>query len=459
MKNICLLTITLLFSFPSFGQKKFSRQQVLEDLQYLRESLEEAHYNLYAYTTEDAFDQNLERVKSSITQDSLSLLEITSLYQAVISKANNGHTEIWFPGSSYGEYAYAGGTLFPMELAFEDHKALVRRNLSENDEIEIGSELLSINNQPIDEILDNIYPQISAERLYFKHAKIELFSFPRLYWQVFGQVKDFEVEIRQNGQIHKYQLNSVSVIEGFEMKRNEIFYGTREFKFLDGAAYLQPGNFSGDKQEYQSFIDSSFMEINKNNLPYLIIDLRNNLGGDDPFSDYLVSYIADRPFKWHSEFTLRTSAILKEHVREKYDTTTAYSQSILNHEDGSIFPFVYEEYNPQPEEKRYSGKTYVLVNRQSHSQSTVTAAQIQDYGFATIVGEETGECPSLYASQYSFLLPKTGIEVKLSKGYIVRVNGSKKPEGVLPDIYIKDHLLDEKDEILEGLLKQINSKQ
>ena len=458
MNNIGLLAAVVFFSFTSFGQKKFSHQEVLEDLQYLRNSLEEAHYNLFAYTTEDAFNQNFEIVKSSIGQDSLSLLEVTSLYQKVISKANNGHTEIWFPGSSYGEYAYAGGTLFPLELAFEDHKVLVRKNLSDNNEIKIGSELLSINNQPITEILDKIYPQVSAERLYFKLAKIELFSFPRLYWQVFGEVTDFEVQIRQDEQIQKYELNSISVIEGFETKRNEVFSNTRELRFLDETAYLKPGNFGGEEQKYQHFIDSSFNEINKFNLPVLIIDLRNNTGGDDPFSDYLVSYIADRPFKWHSEFTLKTSAILKQHVRENYDTTIAYWQSILNHEDGSIFPFEYEEYNPQPEEIRYSGKVYVLVNRQSHSQSAVTAAQIQDYGFATIVGEETGDFPSLYASQYSYNLPVTGIEVKLSKGYIVRVNGSKKAEGVIPDIYIKDHLLDENDEILEGLLELLEDK-
>ena len=451
-----LLAIVVFFSSTSFGQKKFSHQEVLEDLEYLRNSLEEAHYNLFAYTTEAAFNQNFEVVKSSIGQDSLSLLEVTSLYQKVISKANNGHTEIWFPGSSYGDYAYAGGTLFPLELAFEDHKVLVRKNLSDNQEIKIGAELLSINKQPISEILDKIYPQISAERLYLKRAKIELFSFPRLYWQVYGKVADFEVQIRQDEQIQNYRLNSIPLIEGFEMKRNEVFSNTRELKFLDKAAYLKPGNFGGEEQKYQDFIDSSFSEINKNNLPFLIIDLRNNTGGDDSFSDYLVSYIADRPFKWHSEFTLKTSAILKQHVRENYDTTIAYWQRILDHEDGSIFPVAYEAYTPQTEEIRYSGKVYVLVNRQSHSQSAVTAAQIQDYGFATIVGEETGDFPSLYASRYSYKLPITGIEVMLSKGYIVRVNGSKKAEGVIPDIYIKDHLLDDKDEILEGLLKALN---
>lgn len=455
MKNTFIIIISLLCTLPAFGQKKFSEQEVIEDLQFLRKSLEEAHYSLYTYTTKKAFSQNFENLKSSVTKDSLTLLETTSLFQAVISKANNGHTEIPFPVTAYIEYAYSGGTLLPLEIAFENGKALIRKNWSDNNALERGAEVIRINNQYLDDVLRKIYPLISAERHYFKLAKIELISFPRLYWQAFGEQKEFEIEIQNKGTIEKHKIKAIAVIEGYEMKRNEIYYEKSELQFLNDAAYLKPGNFSGNQQDYRGFIDSSFVEINSKNLPNLIIDLRNNLGGDDSFSDYLVSYIADIPFRWNSEFTLKTSSILKAHVQKNYDTTNPFWQSVLTHADGSIYPYEFEEYNPQPKEKRYSGEVYVLVNRQSHSQSAVTAAQIQDYKFATIVGEETGDSPSLFASQYGYTLPHTGIEVKIAKGYIVRVNGSKKPEGVIPEIFIKDHLLDDHDEILNGLLKKI----
>lgn len=130
---------------------------------------------------------------------------------------------------------------------------------------------------------------------------------------------------------------------------------------------------------------------------------------------------------------------------------------MLNHKDGEIYQYDFDPYRPQPERKRFTGEVYVLVNRQSHSQAAVTAAQIQDNGFGIIVGEETGDYPSLYASVFRYPLPNTGISVQVSKGYIERVNGSTAAEGVIPDIFIKDHLLDEKDEILEGLLMKINS--
>ncbi len=458
MRSTTIFIFFILSSLLSLGQSnsEFSKDEVLEDLKYLYESLQEAHYNLYAYITEKEFDSVYRQVRKEVTKDSLNLLEATTIFQHLISTVNNGHTEITFPGQSYGEYAYAGGTIFPLEIAFEYDKPLVRKNWSSNDSIKIGSEVLSIDGKPISEILQKIYPQISAERSYFKNTKIELYSFPRYYWQVFGRQDNYEIEIQADGIVKTYTLKSVSVIDGYEMKRTEVISAAMKLNFIGTNAYINPGGFGGNEEKYRQFIDSAFVVIKERNSKNLIVDLRNNPGGDDAFSDYLVSYFADKPFKWNSSFTLKTSAFLKEHVRQNNDTTLVYFQKILSHKDGEIYPYKFEAYQPQPIEKRYDRKVYVLVNRQSHSQSTVTAAQIQDYKFATIVGEETGDYPSLYASVFQYNLPITKISVQVSKGYLVRVNGSTKEEGVIPDIFIKDHLLDEEDEILEELLKIID---
>lgn len=457
--NRLLILLTLLFPFQSLAQSndsKFTKNEVLEDLDYLYHSLQEAHYNLYAYVSKEEFAANYQTVRAAITQDALNELEVINAFQQLISAANNGHTEISFPINAYRSYAVNGGTLFPLEIAFEDGACLIRKNFSDYPKLPIGAEIISINGLAMNSILARIYPQISAERPYFKNAKIEVYSFPRCYWQVFGQQDHFDIELRDDNQtVQKYSLSAVSLIEGYELKRSEVLNAQMSLRFYDAAAYLNPGNFSGDESNYQSFIDSAFTIINQRQSKNLIIDLRNNQGGDDPFSDYLVAYLADQPFKWHSTFTLKTSAPLKAHTRQHNDTTATYFQNILSHQDGEIYDYTFEPYPPQAENKRFKGQVYVLVNRQSHSQSALTAAQIQDYQWGTIVGEETGDFPTLYASQFQYLLPHTGIPVKVSKGYMVRVNGSEKQEGVIPDIFIRDHLLDENDEILEALLRQL----
>lgn len=451
--------LLLLIAFNARAQAdnpSFSQNQVEADLAYLYDALKEAHYNLFAYAGEKEAEAAFRNARASLSKDSLSLLEATNLLQRFVATFRNGHTEIDFPAASYRDYAFSGGTLFPLELAFEEGKSLVRKNYSGNGAIPIGSEVVRINGAPISEILSGIYPQVSAERPYFRDARIEMYSFPRLYWQVYGPQDAFNVQIRTQGSDTTVTLPAVDLIEGYEMKRDEVLNASLKLEFIGPAAVLNPGNFGGDEMKYRQFVDSAFAAIARQGSKHLVIDLRNNPGGNDSFSDYLVSYLADQPFRWNARFSLKSSRLLKEHTRQHNDTTTAYSQSILHHKNGETYPFDFGLQSPKPEAQRYKGQVYVLVNRQTYSQAAVTAAQIQDYGFGTLVGEETGEYPTLYASQFQFTLPHTGIGVRVSKGYIVRVNGREEKEGVIPDLIIKDHLLDEKDEIMEGVLQKID---
>ncbi|MEE4245078.1 MAG: S41 family peptidase [Kangiellaceae bacterium] len=435
--------------------KTFTPQQVNQDFDVLYQSLIDTHYNPFAYISEADFRTKYLSIKAKLNKPEFTLLETTTLFQQLTAAIKNGHTHVQFPVTTYMEYAEAGGSLFPLELAFEDGKAYVRANHSNNNQIMIGSELLTINGQAIDNILANIYPQISAERHYFANAILEAFTFPRYYWYAMGPQDSFDVELKTNGILTKYSLKAVPVMDGFEAKKDEILGSQPTVKFYGNTAYLNPGAFSGNEKKYQAFIDSAFAEINAKQSVNLIIDLKNNSGGNDSFSDYMVAYIADKPFQWSSNFYLRTSARLKKHTKANRDLTNPFWQSAIDNKDGEQYLYKFDDVQPVAEDKRYKGNVYVLVNRQSHSQSSVTAAQLQDYGWATIVGEETGDYPTLYASQFEYALPSTGIVVKISKGYIVRVNGSKKAEGVMPDIRIEDHLLDKNDEVLKGLLNQL----
>jgi hypothetical protein len=134
-KEFMLSIFAFILTTGSIFAQSFDKKSIASDLEFLRQSLEQTHYDLYAYTTEQAFDEVYQEVKGSIAQDSLSLLEATSLFQRLISAVNNGHTEISFPGQSYAEYAYAGVNgstaargVMP-DIFIKDHL------LDENDEI------------------------------------------------------------------------------------------------------------------------------------------------------------------------------------------------------------------------------------------------------------------------------------------------------------------------------------
>ncbi|MFK7806770.1 MAG: S41 family peptidase, partial [Saprospiraceae bacterium] len=420
--NLILIVISLVLTPAVLFSQNFDKKSIIEDLDFLYQSLENTHYDLYTYTSKKEFTNNYLEIKKSVIQDSLSLLQATSLFQQVISKANTGHAEIDFPITSYRNYAMNGGTVFPLEIAIEDGKAYIRKNYSGNDMLKEGQQIAAIADIKIEKIIETIHSHLSAETPYFKNAKLEFWSFPRLYWQIYGKKDSFKISIKRGEHTIDIETDAIDLINGFETKRNDIINPNRFFKIYTNAAYIKPGNFSGDEEEYKIFIDSVFAEINIKNNNTLIIDLRNNTGGHNEFSDYLVSFFANKPFKWNSKFTLKTSKILKEQTRLNGDTTDIYFKEILERRNGEIYEYPFENYEPQDKSKRFSGKTYILINRHSYSMAAVTAAMIQDYNFATIAGEPTGDFPTLLASQFQYNLPNTDVVVKVPKGYIVRPN-------------------------------------
>ncbi|MCP2045411.1 S41 family peptidase [Pontibacter sp. HSC-36F09] len=441
---------------------KFAATDVKADMVYAYETLQKAHFNLFAYVSKRDYDAAYNDLLNSIRKDSLSMLETTMLMQRLLAIGNVGHCEVDFPAGSYIAYATQGGTVFPLELAFEDGKAFVRKSYVPDFSIKAGDQLLQLNGKPIKKIQAAIHPYLSAERPYFKDAKLEFWSFPRYYWAVFGQQEKFKVKVKQaSGKRSTHTLDAMTVM-GYEASRGgEILKSERTFKCKEDVAYLHPGPFSSPEPDgeaqFKAFVDSAFADINTRQARYLILDLRNNAGGHNTFSDYLIAYFADKPFRWFSDFTVKTSEVLKKQTRKEYPDAIPdeYTRQILENPDGTTFAYAQTMQQPMPEDRRFKGKVYVLVNRQSYSMAAVSGALIQDYGFGEIVGEETGDTPTLYAAQFSFQLPRTSVELKVPKGYIVRPNGDEKLAGLIPDHLVRDHLLDEEDEVLRYTLENL----
>ena len=467
MKLARQLVFLLVAIFPfgtqaQTGGVKFSPVDVQADMTYAYETLQKAHYNLYAYVSKQEYDAAYQKLLTSVGQDSLSTLETTMLMQRLLAIGNVGHSEVDFAASSYIAYAMQGGTLFPLELAFEDGKTYVRKSYTPDSTVKAGDQLLRLNGRPIRKLQTAIHPYLSAERPYFKDAKLEFWSFPRYYWAVFGEKPSFKVKVRNAAGRKKTLTIPAITVMAYEASRGgEILKNERSFRYIDGVAYLHPGPFSSPdtdgEAQFKTFVDSAFADINARQTRYLIVDLRNNAGGHNSFSDHLIAYFADKPFRWFSDFTIRTSEVLKAQTKKKYPGAIpdAFTRNMLEVPDGETFAYEQTMQQPMPDSQRFQGKVYVLVNRQSYSMAAVSAALIQDYGFGEIVGEETGDTPTLYAAQFSFQLPRTSVEVKVPKGYIVRPNGDEKLAGVIPDHLVRDHLLDAEDEVLRYTLEKL----
>ena len=208
-----------------------------------------------------------------------------------------------------------------------------------------------------------------------------------------------------------------------------------------GVAYLRPGPFyaAGEDETletFEAFVDGAFREFIAADAQDLVIDLRDNPGGDNSFSDPMIAWFADEPFRFASRFEVkastRTRIVLGELAAKWPDGVSARMlEKMEKHKDGETFEFDIPKVTPR--EPGFSGRIWALVNRHTYSNGTTVAAIIQDYGFGTVLGEETADLPTSYASSAQLTLPETGIAVTYPKAYFVRPSGDETPRGVVPD--------------------------
>ena len=473
MKKISSLIFICLTSFifeTKAQTTAHSAQEIKEDLEYLFKNLEESHYNLFDHTSKKKFTKAFKQAKHSL-KDSMNTIDAYRVIQPLIALDKNGHCQATFPVEQYMQYFSSEGTLFPLKLCVRNQKVYVTHQFSKQEKIEVGDQILSINGRPIKDILNEIYTYISGETEYFKDTYLELITFPRIYWLVFGECSNFVVNYKDKDSRIKDVLISSIAVNDFEEKNAgfpEPIENNRFFKFIDEIAYFKTGPFSkinptdehdaSNPEKFHQLVDSIFAELKSKKTTHLILDLRNNSGGHNSFSDYLISYFADKKLRFTNEFMVRTSKITKSYWQDVTDPSAeALKKEILNRPDGDRFenelPWVY----PREDSMRFSGKLIVLVNRYDYSQAVNAAAIIQDYGFGILVGEETADCASFYASSHTFELPNTGLKIQYPKAYFTRPNGDKTPRGVIPDHLIENNIHTSDDEILEFALELIRA--
>jgi len=455
------------------SQKEYSTQEVKDDLEYLKDAMEASNYNFYALTSKTIMDGEYTNIMNSI-EDSLSSLQVFRLFQPYVASAGMSHCYMDYPWKEYGTYRKQGGSVFPLRLFFNDGKVLVRANFSQNTQIEKNDKILMFNGEPIQMLLNEMHRFISGPTTYFKNSQIEQKEFARLFWFFFDNQETFALKIRKkDGQELDLLIPSIKGQEFEQKMRKEesLLRVKRAFSLIDNIAYIRPGHFLNDipfdpsnpalmdNAEFCHFTDSAFTYFHEMNAKSLIIDLRYNPGGDNSFSDYMISYFADKPFWFTSKFSVKTSLITKDCFR-KLDVYEhqELKEKILTKENGTFFDLQLKEINPHPDSIRFNGEVYVIINRYSYSNTSSVASIIQDYKFGEIIGEETAEVVSSYGGAHTFKLPNTKWEVVYPKALGVRPNGDTSQRGVIPDYPFDENILTEKDEVLEYTLRLIEDK-
>jgi hypothetical protein len=452
-------------------------QHIREDFAALYSGLQSAHANLYANRSAADYDRRYHQTLATFTAP-MRRFDVQLAFQRFAAFGKVAHARIDFPVSAYEAFRGAGGRSFPIYPRIVDGVAYVGENYAADPRIRAGDEIVSINGEPMATWLERTAAHISADTPYIAHS-LQEFTFPRDLWAAVGEVDRFDLVLGRDGEVFDVTIQATTqeaqraAADGLPATF-ALDSSARSYRMLDDRlAYLQPGPFYNvenlaepwNNAAFVAFIDQAFEHFIGEGAEALIIDLRQNPGGDAAFSDVMLAWLADRPFRFCAEFLIRSSdeAAASNAARLAADPDGAGSVSDLfarrfaGVPRGEMFAFDVPYAHPR-EGRRFDGRVYALVNRHSYSNAVTVAAMIQDYAFGLIVGEKTADMATTYGAMEQFRLPNTGIEVGFPKAHIVRPSGDRKPDGVTPDKEIRSPIVaGQRDVVLEALVEYITA--
>lgn len=175
------------------------------------------------------------------------------------------------------------------------------------------------------------------------------------------------------------------------MRINRLKQGYKTTMLNDSTAYLGLSNFSLSQvavDDIGRFVDS----IERVKVPNLIVDVRNNGGGNDEVISKLYSYIAGKPFEIKGYAKVNSNTPYKTFARSlnRVAGDDMFSGYVAQQGKDGFYARSTKPQIIRPDSVvNYKGKVYVLINENSVSAATLFPAMLVRGHRGVVVGRET----------------------------------------------------------------------
>lgn len=477
MKQSFYILLLALFSNLTFSQSVddvFPQKKMHKDLEIFKDLRKKANSGLYKYRTENQIDSIYSWAENEIKNLS-TYREFYNLICKLTDFEGSLHNDTSIPDKIRQNLRREKSGYFPFPIKWIEGKWLV--NL-ENGAIPLGSEIIAINGIPISEIISNLYKYYTTDGENLTGKKIGIRTHFARYFRLHYGLKDqFTISYKMPDaeKIGTKTISSVSHNDYYKNFQNrfskpydQIYYADLAdheqyaFEKLDSlTAKLTIYSFNiGDEEskghmEYVKFLDSIFIQIKKDKIKNLIVDVRQNGGGTDPNDLVTYSYLTQRNFQENKKawISFKKIPLLKYYNTNVPRFIRPLTVRKFNKEFQDIFPvednnrfFQNEDSNDHkiwtPNKNAFAGKIYLLVSPAIASAGSLFASMVAGNENTTTIGEETmgGYYGHNGHTPLEYKLPKSKIAIQFSvvnlEQDVPKKENQLKNRGIIPDYYV-----------------------
>lgn len=473
-----------------------SPEDLRKDIDFVFKNLEKKHPGINWYITPENLNFKIDSLKTVINEP-LNTKDFYLKLAPIIASIKCGHTKLLIPSirkSDQYSIERIGNERILKNYSFivKNDKLFFKGFKIVDTLIKSGDEILAINNIPTSEIIKNLNSYISADgyNMTYKYSILNR-NFSYWYYLIYSEKDSLLLDI-SNGKeiknilIRKSDLVAKNYLKNSSETKNQIV-NTQTFKYLKykgldennqylldyklldsnfRIGYLKVKSFSFKHSNFDKFFDETFKEIKASEIKNLILDLRDNGGGNLNDSRKLFSYLTATNFKYLSTVEAKGRFIfIDDNLKSKLSIPFQwiYNQLFINKKEDRYLVKIKELNISKPNKNNFKGNLYIITNGLSFSAATLLAANLKGINRGIFVGSEGGGGFNKISAGIipTLTLPYSGLKLKFGL-YKIVPNAQSEYDGrsIIPDIYVEHSLEDDiikKDPEIETILKLIKN--
>lgn len=456
-----------------------------KDFLLFAEMLQESHPAFSPSTTPPFSIEKEKKVGYKWAKNCQSTKELSYYIQAIMTQLEDGHSLVKVD-LDYNQ-------IYPFTFFLNDGKYYLN-GIDKSLEHFLGEEILSLNDASMIDVYDRFKKIISSEneyrfvtqlqdnisfyshwtntpyhkedkslKLMFKSGmSIVLYPMPQKTLQI-SRMKPKTSQLNNNIEISRkksrlpfyyslYPIHNMCFMQFDQCYDKE---SLKQYYQNRGTSQQEIDKLTAAIPDFKQFLDSMFIDINKNNIANLVIDVRYNSGGNSMLVDELLSRIANKNQIKHGTAEIRLSKLwelnfpqLAQSYKQKAETHgVVYSLGKLysNDEINKLLGIKYssnEETNTQIEGEYFKGRVIFLQGPNTYSSAGMLITTATDNNIGEVIGCKSTYAPSNYGDMISWKLPNTAINGFVSHKLFSRPNKTKGSEKfIMPSVSISPHSL------------------
>lgn len=477
MKN-SILAIALFFTSIStiFSQSidsDFPVKKMKKDFEVYKNIRLKANSGLYKYRSEKEIDSIFNWAEKQI-EKSKTYRDFYNIICQLSDFEGSLHNSITLPSKKWNYLVEENEGYFPYPIKLIEGKWILN---FKSDEIPLGSEIISINGMKTTEIIKELYKyyETDGHNITGKRIGIEK-HFGKYYRYQFGLTSIFKVAFidSKTKEISNFNLKSVGLKEYYTNLNNKY---SKPYDYLDfthssnlkekynykvkdsetgiltiNTFAIGDNEFVPEYKEFITFLDSTFLSIKNQNIKNLIIDVRYNGGGNDPYELVVYEYLTQRNFSENRSAWISFNKIpYIKYIDTKVPVFLRFL-GVIKHNKSlrKEFPLekngkYYQDENSYdhkirtPNKNAFTGNIYLLITSRVASAGSNFASLLASNKNTITIGEETqggyyghnGHTPMPYILPNSKIITTFSI-VNLEQ-YSIKKENQPISRGVMPD--------------------------